>query len=198
MSEGITTEAELEACGGTIFLTGFMGSGKSEVGRRLAEKLGRRFIDLDREIEAAAGKTIPEIFEDENESGFRRRESDALRVVTAATDRPVVATGGGIVTAEDNRRAMAEAGTVVWLNPSFDTLLGRMDDEARAVRPLFEDEQQARTLWAERTPLYESADLELPVGEDETAEETADRLLTLLEKALLDESPLGKEAPCDT
>lgn len=197
MSEGTATEARLGACAGTVFLTGFMGSGKSEVGRRLAQELGRPFIDLDRRIESSAEKTIPEIFDEEQESGFRRRESAVLRAVIEEAGAPVVATGGGIVLAEDNRRAMSEAGTVVWLNPSFDTLLERMDDEARATRPLFADEQQARTLWTERTPLYESADLELPVSTEEPVEETVARLVTLLTKGLAGGAP-GEESPCDT
>ena len=78
-----------------IYLTGFMGSGKSTVGPLVGARLGRRFLDLDDLIAERAGRAIPAIFEAEGEAGFRRREADALRAVSREDGRAVVATGGG-------------------------------------------------------------------------------------------------------
>lgn len=159
-----------------IFLVGFMGSGKTEVGRLVARELGYPFLDLDAEIAAEAGMTIPELFLAEGEAAFRARESAALRTRTFAPDL-VVSTGGGAMVSEENRRFLRERGTTVWLNPSFETLCRRLGPEARAKRPLFRDEGAALDLWRARFSLYETADLEISVAEHETAEETARRVL---------------------
>lgn len=166
-----------------IYLTGFMGSGKTEVGRRLSARLGLPFVDLDREIAAAAGCSIPEIFDREGEEGFRRRERAAL-AATASYPRAVVATGGGLVTSEENRRWLATHGCTVWLNPPFTALVRRLGPEARAGRPLFQDEGQAEALWRRRLPDYRRCDVEIPVTATETPEETAEKVTrTLAERS---------------
>lgn len=162
-----------------IFLTGFMGCGKSEVGRRLAVLRGVPFVDLDREIEAAAGATVAEIFAREGEAGFRRRESAAL-AATARYPEVVVATGGGLVTVEENRAWLARQGLTVWLNPPFAVLAARLGPQQRAARPLFGDEARAEELWRRRLPAYRRCDLEIPVAAGETPEETVERTLTAL------------------
>ena len=97
-----------------VLLIGMMGCGKSTVGRLLAERMRLPLIDLDEEIARAAGKTIPEIFAQEGEAGFRARETAALERALAREDG-VIATGGGIVTRAENIRMMREKGFVVWL-----------------------------------------------------------------------------------
>jgi len=158
-----------------IFLTGFMGSGKSEVGRLLAARLGLPFVDLDREVEAGAGRSVAEIFAAEGEAGFRRREAAALRADAERADA-VVATGGGVVASQANRRWMREEGLVVWLDADFPVLAGRLDEAERRARPLFADLGEAERLWRERLPAYRDCDLRVRVEAGETAEETARRL----------------------
>ena len=91
-----------------------MGAGKTTVGRLLAKKLGRRFLDSDHEIEARCGVSIPVIFEMEGESGFRKRESQVIDELTQQTDL-VLATGGGAVLAPENRQHLHERGFVIYL-----------------------------------------------------------------------------------
>src|SRR4051812_17978196 len=98
-----------------IFLIGFMASGKTTVGRLLAERLGWAFVDLDEVIEVAAGKTVAEIFAAEGEAGFRRRETEALREVVQRR-KTVVATGSGAPCREENISAMLAGGRVYWLD----------------------------------------------------------------------------------
>lgn len=164
-----------------IFLTGFMGSGKTEVGRLLAGRLGLAFVDLDGEIERQAGASIRDLFRREGEEGFRRREQAAL-AASAERDGLVVATGGGVVTCAANRAWMKEHGVTVWLNPPFAALAARLTPEARALRPLFTGEEQALELWSERLPLYATADHEVPVAAGEPAAATAARIAGLLGK----------------
>ena len=107
-----------------IFLTGFSGSGKTTVGRIAARLLGWAFVDLDEEIERAAGSTIEEIFARHGEPHFRRLESEAL-AAACERDRQVVSTGGGIVVDWRNRRAMERGGVVVCLEARPETLHAR-------------------------------------------------------------------------
>src|SRR5690349_7296687 len=97
-----------------IFLEGPMGAGKSTVGRSLATLLGREFTDSDHEIEQRTGASIPLIFEVEGEEGFRKRETMVLGEISGGKNL-VIATGGGIVLAEENRRMLRERGIVVYL-----------------------------------------------------------------------------------
>jgi shikimate kinase len=146
----------LDACGATphVVLVGMMGAGKSTVGRRVAKRLRRRFVDLDVEIERAASMTINEIFAAEGEAGFRAREHDVL-VATLADDAPlVVATGGGAVVRADNRAAMASRGVVVWLRAAPATLFARIGQSTH--RPLLADDARGNLerLHAERADAY--------------------------------------------
>ena len=143
-----------------LILVGPMGAGKTAIGRRLAERLGLRFVDLDAVVEARAGARVSEIFAREGEAGFRARERDALND-TMAGAAAVVASGGGAVLSPENRRAMRSRGFVVHLSAGVDTQLQRLARDR--TRPLLEVEDRAgvlRTLAAERGPLYaEIADL---------------------------------------
>ena len=161
-----------------------MGSGKSETGRELALVLGRRFVDCDALVAAAAGRSIPEIFEAEGETGFRRRESEVLAEVLASTEPSVVATGGGAVTVAANRARLAGA-VVCWLRVRAEVLAGRV--AAGSGRPLLEGAEgdealiaRLRRLTAERDRWYdEVADIVLDADEL-SARQAASALATRL------------------
>ncbi|HEY9036284.1 MAG TPA: shikimate kinase AroK [Pseudomonadales bacterium] len=139
-----------------VFLVGPMGAGKSTIGPLLAEELGWPFCDTDHEIEARAGVDIPWIFDVEGEAGFRRRESEVLEVMSA--EKPLVlATGGGIILADANRKLMKERGIVIYLSATLDQLLSRTARDRK--RPLLQGgnpRDKIRALMATRAPLYEA------------------------------------------
>ncbi len=164
-----------------IFLVGFMGSGKTTVGRLLARTMNLRFIDLDRRIEEAAGRGVARIFELEGEAGFRARERRALEEAAAETG-VVVAAGGGVMASAANRELLAAHATTVWLDPDFDTLVRRVEAQPEVERPLFVDRGQARRLYASRLAGYRQADLRVDVGAGEGAAAVADRIASLLEE----------------
>lgn len=143
-----------------IVLIGMPGSGKSTIGRRLAEALGRQFFDSDREIESHCGVSVATIFEYEGEEGFRRRESAVIAELIA---RPatVLATGGGAVLSADNRALLAARGYVIFLDVTLAELWRRVRRNRN--RPLLQgSDPHARLaqLRADRTPFYlEVADL---------------------------------------
>lgn len=121
-----------------IYLTGFMASGKSTVGPRVAARLGVTFLDLDRLITAHEGRSIPALFEDEGEAYFREVETEALNRTTEMDDL-VVALGGGALVDDDNRAAARAHGQVVYLEVDPETVLERVGDEADR-RPLLQDD----------------------------------------------------------
>ncbi len=149
-----------------IYLTGFMGCGKSTVGPLLARRLGYTFLDLDTLIERQAGRSIPEIFAEGGEPAFRRLERDALRQ-TATLNAYVIATGGGALVSVDNLSWALRNGRVVYLQVSLDELVRRLAPEATH-RPLLQDRhrrplQGAALRWriaamlAHREPWYRQA-----------------------------------------
>ncbi|MFT7234904.1 MAG: shikimate kinase [Methylophagaceae bacterium] len=149
-----------------IFLVGPMGAGKSTVGKQLAKALGRDFYDTDKEIERRTGVSISWIFEMEGEAGFRLREQKVVDELSSLKNI-VLATGGGVVLSEDNRRALRSRGYVVYLSASTDQLLRRTKKDKN--RPLLQTENPKETvmkLMVERAPLYQDvADIELRTGE---------------------------------
>ncbi|HEX7381575.1 MAG TPA: shikimate kinase AroK [Nevskiaceae bacterium] len=146
--------------GENIFLVGPMGSGKTTVGRQLANASAREFVDSDREIEARTGVDIPYIFEREGEEGFRRRERKIIQELSARRGI-VLATGGGAVLDPGNRRVLAARGLVVYLRASVRAQFERTSHSRH--RPLLAEGDRRQTLqrlWEEREPLYrEIADL---------------------------------------
>jgi shikimate kinase len=158
-----------------ILLTGFMGSGKSTVGRLLAARLDVPFVDLDEDVERRAGMTVREIFERHGEAAFRQMESEALRAIV---DVPavVVALGGGTMAFEGNFRMIQASGLSVWLNPPFATIVRRVGALGKRDRPLFQDEKQALALYRERLPAYRRADLIVDTAPEEGPEEIAARI----------------------
>jgi shikimate kinase len=164
-----------------LVLIGPMGAGKSSLGRRIAQTLGLRFVDLDREIETRAGTEIPTIFACEGEAGFRRRERETLADVLAEKGC-IVATGGGAVLDRDNRALMRQQGFVVYLQIDVDEQLARLAHDRS--RPLLSGADRVEVLTrlaSERGPLYpEVADLTFsPAGM--SAPEAADSLIDLLD-----------------
>lgn len=145
-----------------LFLTGFMASGKSAVGRQLAKRLQRRFVDLDAEIERAAGLSVAEIFARFGEPEFRARERRALEQASGGAPA-VIATGGGIVVDAENRRRMRAHGTIVCLAATVEEILRRVGEGG--TRPLLARatdaaERRARVerLLADRAAAYADAD----------------------------------------
>ena len=140
-----------------IFLVGMMGAGKTTVGRALAHRMKRPFVDTDRVLVERTGVPVATVFEIEGEDGFRRRESLVLRELCEEDGR-VVATGGGIVLAEENRRVMRESGTVVYLRARLESLWERTRHDAS--RPLLatpDPRGRLAELLLEREPLYRDA-----------------------------------------
>jgi shikimate kinase len=137
-----------------VVLVGMMGSGKSTVGRRVAERLGRPFRDSDDDIEAQTGRTVRQIWEEEGEPAFRKLEAQALRDALASPEPSVIAAAGGTVLDPANRDAMKDAGTVVWLRGRPETLAQRVGRKDH--RPLLAGDPEAvlRRLAEERMPLY--------------------------------------------
>ncbi len=121
-----------------IYLTGFMASGKSTVGPKVAARLGCTFLDLDRLISVHGGRSIPQIFAEDGEERFRELETAALHETTDRDDL-VVALGGGALVDDDNRAFAKEHGRVVYLEVDPDTVLDRIGDDADQ-RPLLQDE----------------------------------------------------------
>jgi len=148
-----------------IFLIGPMGAGKTTIGRHLATLLHKRFVDVDHEIERRTGVTIPIIFEIEGEAGFRRRESTLVDELSHDDDI-VMATGGGAVLMEENRQALKERGTVVYLHADIDTLVERTRRDRN--RPLLQTEDprgKIEELLRQREPIYrEVADVVVDTG----------------------------------
>ena len=138
-----------------IVLVGPMGSGKSSIGQRLAVQLNREFVDLDACIEAEAGTTISSMFESEGEAGFRSRESRALKDEMTKANASVIATGGGAVLDVANRRAMSDAGTVIYLQVEPVMQLRRLQgDRSRPLLATDDPAQRLANLQETREPLY--------------------------------------------
>ena len=159
-----------------VYLLGFMGSGKSTVGPRVAHELGWPFIDLDSTIEAAHGQTIREIFETAGEPSFRLLERAALSEASRA-ERTVIALGGGTFIQKENQELIREVGgTTIWLDCSLEELRRRcagMDN-----RPLFRDPESFTQLFYQRLPYYQEADFRV-AAEGVSPEEIVARVLRL-------------------
>jgi shikimate kinase len=150
---------------GSLYLVGMMGAGKSTVGRLLARRLKLRFFDCDHEIERRCGVKIPLVFEIEGEAGFRAREAET---VAELSELPgiVLATGGGAVLLEENRRRLAARGTVIYLRARPEDLYSRVrNDRNRPLLATADPLRRLRELHAERDPLYASiADVVIDTG----------------------------------
>jgi shikimate kinase/3-dehydroquinate synthase len=162
-----------------LYLIGNMGSGKTTVGKRVAERLGLPFYDLDQRIEQATGLTIAELFAQQGEARFRDLESRALAEI-ACLPQGVVATGGGVVLRETNRVLMRRTGWVIYLRASPDTLWRRLKHATD--RPLLRTESPYETLRAivqAREPLYQEADWVIDT-DARTPEEVAEAIVRIV------------------
>jgi len=151
-----------------LYLVGFMGSGKSTVGRLLARRLGWSFFDLDHEIEAAEKATIAELFDTRGEPEFRRIEAEMLRQHVRSIERgrpAVVALGGGAFVDLANRDLILQNGIAVWLDCPFDRVQRRIGDAS--ARPLARDPQFFATLYESRRPIYALADVRIAIESDD-------------------------------
>jgi shikimate kinase len=140
-----------------LYLVGFMGTGKSTIGRVVAHRLGFGLVDSDHEIERQQGKTIPQIFAEDGEAAFRQMERSFVHGGHAGT-RTVVACGGGLVVQPGMLAELKSRGVVVCLHASLETILRRT--QANKNRPLLDVEdpmERIRTLYAAREPIYREA-----------------------------------------
>jgi shikimate kinase len=137
-----------------IYLVGFMGAGKSTVGRELSLKLRWLFLDLDGEIEKSARLSVREIFAQFGEPHFRKIEREQLHRVSE-TPQAVIALGGGVYVDAENRAIIDTTGVAVWLDTSLATVKERVRPDGS--RPLLADAERARQLYAERLPSYRLA-----------------------------------------
>ena len=157
-----------------IYLVGFMGCGKSTIGRALADEIGWRFIDLDEEIEKAEKCSISEIFEQRGEPAFRLLETAELRkrVRNIECGQPfVVALGGGAFLQENNCELLSTKGVSIWLDCPFETIQQRIAGQTH--RPLAQDPAKFRELYESRRPGYGRADYRIEVSSDDPAETVA-------------------------
>lgn len=157
-----------------LYLAGFMASGKTTIGRLLAEELGWYFSDLDDDIEAQHGMTITQMFERRGESEFREAEREALRkrVRMVQSGRPhVIALGGGTFAQPQNLEILADNGITVWLDLPFDAVRRRL--EGCEHRPLARDAQWLEHLFESRRSAYAKADFRVAIDSDNPADAVA-------------------------
>ena len=134
-----------------VYLVGFMGAGKTSVGRSLASQLGWSFVDLDAEIERSQKMAIRDIFLKHGEAHFRQLEREHLKTLSGRP-RVVIALGGGATMDPENRLVLESTGVSVWLNVAFETAARRVSTDG--TRPLFKDPEHARRLYETRQPIY--------------------------------------------
>jgi shikimate kinase len=170
-----------------IVLIGFMGTGKSAVGRVLARRTGWRHLDTDLEIERAAGKTIPEIFANDGEEAFRARET-AFLASLEHSENLILSTGGGTPLRADNAALLKQIGTVVWLHVAPGAILARVAHSLHE-RPLLAAHHadplgRIESLLAVREPQYAAlADVVLETSDCANSEDGAARLMERLKLA---------------
>ncbi|MBW3565222.1 MAG: shikimate kinase [Acidobacteria bacterium] len=164
-----------------VYLVGFMGAGKTTVGSVLAERMKVPFLDLDELVEGAEKMSIRDIFAEQGEPYFRKRESDIL-ALTAHLESAVIATGGGTYTFRENVALIDRVGISVYLSLPYSILRERIS-RSSAERPMFTDEMALHRLFNSRIEHYRQASLAIEVREEETPREVADRILNRLRRS---------------
>ena len=153
-----------------LYLVGFMGSGKSAVGRLLADELGWSFADIDEDIEKAEGVSIAEIFDTRGEDEFRRIEQEALRkrLRDVECGKPMVlALGGGAFVDPANRKMLEERGVTLWLDCPFPRICARVEGQTH--RPLARDPEKFQQLYDDRRDLYSKSEYRIEADTDDPA-----------------------------
>ena len=170
-----------------IIIVGFMGSGKTTVASEVGRKLNWAVIDLDDHISSREGRNPAEIIEQDGENSFREVETQMLAGMLSNSSRVVIAAGGGAWTVGENRRLIAKQGALtIWLDAPFELCWNRIQMN-REMRPLARSAPEAEQLYHERRPVYESADLRIPVAENNSAEEIAESVVDGLATAFRNE-----------
>lgn len=167
-----------------IYVIGFMGAGKTTIGRELAQRIEAPFFDLDDLVEAAEKMSVKDIFAQHGEPYFRKRERDLLRS-TRNLERAVIATGGGTFTFDENIQFIQSEGLSVYLSAPYALLRGRIGDKA-AERPLFRDDIATHELYTNRLRYYRMSDVTLEIREDETPKQIVERLVLELPKGVFE------------
>lgn len=165
--------------GVSIFLIGMMGTGKTTVGKVLAQQLGYRFFDSDELIEQVTRQSINDIFAAEGEDKFREIESQVLAELSACT-KSVIATGGGAILRAKNWSYLHH-GLIIWLDSSVDLLVKRLAEDQ--TRPLLQDTDltlKLNTLLEKRKPLYAQSDLHILLEENYSPDDIVDQIFTLI------------------
>ncbi len=177
----VMTTLKRELYGENLVLIGYMGAGKTSVGKTLAEKTGRAFIDTDELIVEKAGMTIPEIFDREGETGFRNMETSVLEELRNTVSHAVIATGGGAVLKSVNRKYLMETGKTFFLSAEDETVYQRVGTGEG--RPLLSgtDEllSKIQKMQKERRPYYESAAAYSVITDQKSVEEITDEILKI-------------------
>jgi len=162
-----------------IYLVGFMGSGKSTVGKILAERLNMNFVDIDKLIEEKEGMKIKDIFEQKGESYFRELERKQIEAIVNQ-ERLVVSTGGGLGANLDNMNLMKKNGDVVWLDVSLNTALDRLKNDQD--RPLLKQpKEKIKQLFEERKNVYRLANIRIN-ADKKTPSQIVEEILTKIKR----------------
>jgi len=164
-----------------IVLIGFMGTGKSSVGKILARKLGLKFVDVDEVIEKTTGMKISEIFAKFGEPRFRDIETEVIKLISQ-NNRQVIATGGGAILREENFKKLKDKGIIVWLKASENVILERVKNcKDRPLLQVENPKQKIKELLTKRIPFYEKADFSINT-EELTPEEVAEKIIQEYER----------------
>ena len=164
----------------TIVMVGMMGAGKTAVGRALAQRLGVAFLDSDAEIEMAANRTVPEIFERDGEPFFRAKETQVIERLLEEK-RCVLSTGGGAFLSDKNRANISTKGVSVWLDADLELLWSRVRN--KDTRPLLrtrDPKATLRSIYEQRVPTYALADMTVVSDDDYSIEDMVDNVVDAL------------------
>ena len=164
----------------TVVMVGMMGAGKTAVGRALAQRLGVAFLDSDAEIELAANRTVPEIFERDGEAFFRGKETQIIERLLIDKSC-ILSTGGGAFLSEQNRKNISAQGISVWLNADLELLWNRV--RSKDTRPLLRTDDPKATLkklYDQRVPIYSLADLTVGSAPEYSIEDMVDQVIDAL------------------